>query len=1534
MKQYIIYVNFVGYYFQYVLPTENNRTYEINVSEYINIADCKIRLGFFDNIWSIYSQDGVEIYDNNVMVSEKEISDGKVVSGLFKKYDMKFSVRLDLLSDMHLKYQKYDISNQARITLGSDSSVSDIVLNNSYISREHAVIVRQSDGWKIEDHSKNGVYLNYQRMPKETRVSLHMFDNIYTGGYHIIFLGNCIAVNHIDHVSSRLPVFVQPEPSPQSVPAEHLPFLRSPRMTEPLPEDCIEIEGPPQKSNRKRQPMFLVLGPALTTPLPMLATMLLRMGASPNGVGTYWIMGVSVVLSAIIGLCWTMARRKYDAKDEKLTEAERVEAYEQYLTKNEKLLAERHVESRRILLQQYPSSEEINHQLQHGRLNDFLWNRNYRFNDFTSIRLGMGKMQIPGGIKIPKERFSIHSDELAERPADLKEKYHLMPDIPALSHLREHKLVGIIGDKSNIDGIANNIALQLASQHSYTDVRMAFLYDKDESVNYGWARWLPHAFTPDKKIRMMGDAADTQQNVLACLSDVLRRRVTDESGSQKVSLHPVYVVFCTQPELLYNHAIYQYLTSADDFGFCFVLVYGRMDLLPNECTYLIQADSQYNGYYSLDASRDQTNVVQFEYVQSNLAEQAARKLSTLWINEISDGEIPERIDFLEMYGISDLKKWDLVKRWKESRTYENIRAQIGVTYGRHPVYLDIHEKQHGPHGLVAGTTGSGKSETIQTFILSLMMNYSPDEVAFVLIDYKGGGMAKLFEKTPHIAGMITNLAASGEGDDDDLEDKPDINQTQRALASLKSEIKRRQKIFNEYSVNHIDLYNRLYREGTANDPLPHLIIISDEFAELKKEQPEFIKELVSTARVGRSLGIHLILATQKPSGVVDDEIWSNSRFKICLKVQDRQDSMEMLKRPEAAELTRTGQGYLQIGNDESFEMFQSGYSGADYRPDQDVEENKNNSIEMLTLDGMRMKYTGGKRLADKISQLSACVDFIRDTAKANGIGNTRSLWLPMLTGNITYESLAEQLNLRGSYTAVVGRIDYPEQQSQPIFTMKYPQCGHTLVVGNAGSGKSVLMKTIIYSLCMGQAPEQFNWYALDFSNHAFDELKHTPHCGGIAHGDEDEKIKRMFLMLTDMIQKRKKQLVEAGIATADEYRQKKSDPMPLVVVLLDNFAGFMESYERFSDTLLKLLREGIHAGIHFIVSINAASDMRSKLAQNFATSIPLLLNERSDYYNYLGSTPHILPLGWAGSGLTVYNGSYVQFQAAYVEHPEKLQQMMEGYTGFRARQLRFINRAQTYAEYLDDLPAEDCGAFTLPLGWNAANITTYSISLWDTFCYAVSDTVGSGMRSMVANILYYLEQKQIELHYVGGDSDFELPSGTRVYSRHDQVFDLMSDLREVFKERVAARKAYVAEKGSDGCDEYMQTQFKPVVVLFGDYNAFCSMTYQPTDNTHIYTEAFEAFLKNGKGYGVTFIAVWNKQIYSQNFMRPACQLFVQHRAGVHLGGKLDAQKLVDTNMSLAEQAKQRPAESGFAMSDLNVSEVFIPPHLPPKDDDL
>ncbi|SES16260.1 FtsK/SpoIIIE domain-containing protein, partial [Lachnobacterium bovis] len=287
--------------------------------------------------------------------------------------------------------------------------------------------------------------------------------------------------------------------------------------------------------------------------------------------------------------------------------------------------------------------------------------------------------------------------------------------------------------------------------------------------------------------------------------------------------------------------------------------------------------------------------------------------------------IPESVTFFDMYKVKKPQDFDSRNRWSQNQSHKTLAVPLGLRAEDDIVSLNLHEKAHGPHGLVAGTTGSGKSEIVQSYILSLALNFHPYEVGFLLIDYKGGGMANLFKNLPHLLGTITNL---------------DKAESMRAMASIHSELLRRQQIFSECGVNHINGYNKLFKEGKVKEPLPHLFMISDEFAELKSEQPDFMAELVSTARIGRSLGIHLILATQKPSGVVDDQIWSNSRFKLCLKVADTNDSKEMLKTPDAASITQAGRAYLQVGNNEIYELFQSAWSGAKYDPNIDANEEK------------------------------------------------------------------------------------------------------------------------------------------------------------------------------------------------------------------------------------------------------------------------------------------------------------------------------------------------------------------------------------------------------------------------------------------------------------------------------------------------------------------------------------------------------------------------------------------------------------------
>ena len=616
--------------------------------------------------------------------------------------------------------------------------------------------------------------------------------------------------------------------------------------------------------------------------------------------------------------------------------------------------------------------------------------------------------------------------------------------------------------------------------------------------------------------------------------------------------------------------------------------------------------------------------------------------------EFLDGNyvLPDMITFLEMEKVGKVEQLNIIDRWNLNDSTQSLKAEVGLDSSGNLMYLDLHEKYHGPHGLIAGMTGSGKSEFIITYILSMAINYSPDDVAFILIDYKGGGLAFAFEnKTtgmvlPHLAGTITNL------------DKAEMNRT---LVSIDSEVKRRQQLFNEardkMGESTIDIYKYqgFYHEGKLSEPLPHLFIICDEFAELKAQQPDFMDNLISVARIGRSLGVHLILATQKPSGVVNDQIWSNTKFRVCLKVQDASDSKEMLKRPDAAELKQTGRFYLQVGYDEYFALGQSGWAGAKYFPSEKIIKQVDKSVNVIDNTGDFIKNiqasSGSAKVQAQGEQLAAILGNIIDVANREN-KRTRKLWLENIPNMIYYSDVLKKYHTEfdpNVLNVVVGEYDAPEIQKQGVLNLNMKEMDNILVYGNDGEEKEKFLNALLYSFVNQYSPEDINIYAVDYGSESLRMFSQFPQIGGFVFSGEDEKFKNSIKLITEEIRNRKKLFIPFG-GSYEEYNARNEEKLPQIVFFINNFDGVAEIYPLFHENLTSICRECTRYGIYFIVSLNGPSSMPRRATLCFKSRVCFHFTDPTQYSDAFDMRCRITPREMMGRGLINYDGGIHEFQ--------------------------------------------------------------------------------------------------------------------------------------------------------------------------------------------------------------------------------------------------------------------------------------------------
>lgn len=983
-------------------------------------------------------------------------------------------------------------------------------------------------------------------------------------------------------------------------------YKRSPRIIKRQPEDTVEIAAPKQKEKRKKgQLVKIILPPLLMMCITIAVSLLMK-------------RGLFILISAagtMMSLVFSVTTYFSDKKEQKEKEHDRIQSYNAYLLQQRKRLCELYNRQKESMEFHYPSVKRIETMIE--GFSDRLYEHAANDSDFLCLSLGYASVPSSYRLKYKNDSLDTEKDELTDEMKAVASGFASIPNMPLVIDLKKAHL-GIVGEKKYVHEELKALIAELCFAQSYHDIEIVMLVEEEDASEFNWIKWYPHCKVKSINISGLISGENQRDQVLGNITQILKARKQKKEEEKKDSIYlPHYVFIIDNSKLVVNHSIMEYLQGDQSgLGFSMIFTSNIQANLPENIKTILLLNGKNSGTLLTNEGVLVHQRLKTHQVDDIDLERMARRLAPVIHNKGVTTQIPESITFFEMYNVKKPEEIPILQLWKKNASHKSLAVPLGVRAKDDYVYLNLHEKAHGPHGLVAGTTGSGKSEILQSYILSLAVNFHPYEVGFLLIDYKGGGMANLFQNLPHLLGTITNL---------------DGSESMRALASIKSELARRQRIFNENGVNNINQYTKMFKAGEAKQPLPHLFLISDEFAELKKEQPDFMSELVSAARIGRSLGVHLILATQKPTGVVDDQIWSNSKFKLALKVQDEADSKEVLKTPDAARITQPGRAYLQVGNNEIYELFQSAWSGAAYS-DKMVERGFDNRLYLINALGqgelLNQDLSGTETQEEsKLTQLDVVVSRINEIYHGMKTMPIEKPWLPPLGDQIvtTHLDKLEMQSEECMLTVSLGIVDIPEEQSQVEYIHNFLEDGNLAVFGASGFGKSTLEMNAALTLAAHNSSAMLHYYVLDYGNSSLIQLRGLPHTADYLTFDDSEKLKKLMKFFLEEMRRRKQLFAKVNAMNFSMYNSIVEEKIPAIILLIDNYDVVKEIGMELEEFLTKLTRDGVGIGIYTVITASRSNAVRYAVLNNFKNKIAQFMYDPTEISAIVGRSSYKLP---------------------------------------------------------------------------------------------------------------------------------------------------------------------------------------------------------------------------------------------------------------------------------------------------------------------
>lgn len=1008
---------------------------------------------------------------------------------------------------------------------------------------------------------------------------------------------------------------------------------RPARTTRPLPVPAERfVEPPPNLPDGKG-------GSAATSLLPMAGVMGSVVMMTVIRSSQFAAIGAVVLVVAVIGGVLLLFSQRGRAQRTRRTQRER---YLEYLEElREELSAEDR--DRRAAARILAPPPEALHDLVADPAR--LWERRRLDRDFLDVRIGTGQTPVrtlsmelqSGNVLTPPDRFMLNE------AAGLQERFATAPDMPLTVPLDRAGNVTVIGSREHVLRAVRTLAVNAAVCHAPDDLAFALSAPEERMADWEWAKWLPHILDPQEwdgpvNARRIAPGPGA---LAAALAGELRARAAYAAevrrglaGREALRLGKRLLVLSDgHGDTAHEPVRPDEAVPLADMGVTVLHLLSRRIDEPGQVSVRVTVDDDGHGVTVEDLRGEEPVVVRgsLDELTPGGALGLSRSLAPLRLSPesaASGAPLSGPVDFTELMGIDDAADLDVDRMWAPRGDQAFLRVPIGLGDSHEPVLLDLKESAElgmGPHGLCVGATGSGKSELLRTLVLALVATHPPEDLAMVLVDYKGGATFAPFASLPHVAGIITNL-----------ENRAGL--VERVHSSLAGEVKRRQQVLKDAgNIADISTYAATRAQRPELDPLPHLFVVIDEFGELLTAKPDFIDLFLSIGRIGRSIGVHLLLSSQRIEGGKLKGLDTYLSYRLGLRTFSPDESRTVLDTPDAFHLPPIpGFGYLKVDTS-AYERFKASYvsgphTGPTRRGDDTedrpavlpypayntLDDDTGQSADPSAAPAPARRTVGPTLLSTLVEQLAAAAPPVPQ------------IWLPPLPEALPLDAVGGpvqagrrgmQLTHRpaGPMRVPLGLLDDPARQWQGQWLLDLTSAGgHAAVIGGPQSGKTTLLRTLMLSLALTHTPQEVGVYGLDLVGGGLQTMAGLPHVGGVAGRADRERAMRTVEEVRTMLTAREEAFREHGIDSVEQLRRMRAaGQLPHlgstdIVLVVDGFGELRDDFEELDEAVTDLLKRGGGYGIHVVAAMLRWNDVRIAAQSAFGTRVELRLNDPGD----------------------------------------------------------------------------------------------------------------------------------------------------------------------------------------------------------------------------------------------------------------------------------------------------------------------------------